>query len=90
MDAIPELVVQGWHALLCGVHLTFRPNSANQYVRSGEVRFSNGDPCEISPSLANLSLVEGLLDPSLGAKQPNEPVCAWLRDVFHPLEEAAR
>ena len=41
---LPKPITKAWAQLLCDVHLLLSPNSPNEWVRNGVLRFSTGDP----------------------------------------------
>ena len=91
-DKVPDVIKNGWEDLLCKVHMLIRPETTNQWVREGVLKFSNGTDC--GPMLdfmipENLHFLEDLLDcdgPGICRASPS--FCAWLRDIVDPIGQS--
>jgi hypothetical protein len=82
--SLPQLVTDNWKLLLCDIYMAFAPSTPNDWVKSGELKLSNGDDIDIPCDGDHLRFVENLLDSELGIRQSAPFLAAWIRDALCP------
>jgi len=83
----PAAVISAFAELLCDVHRFLNPHTPNSAVKRGVLRDSSGNDPLVPCDVETLTLLEVFFARDVGARTSNDKFCAFLRDIFEPLDQ---